>query len=74
MAKTKADITVDNVIAKLKEARLEQGLSHEKLANKVGLHRTAIGLIEARKREPSFVNCLKIANALDVDLHDLIKS
>jgi len=42
MAKTKADITVDNVIAKLKEARLEQGLSHEKLANKVGLHRTAI--------------------------------
>lgn len=68
MGQSQADKIVDDVIARFKEIRLEQGLSHETLAEKAGLHRTAISLIESRKRQPSFVNCIKIANALDVDL------
>ncbi len=73
MGKNHAEKTVDAVIARLKEIRLEQGLSHEKLAEKAGLHRTAISLIESRKRQPSFINCIKIADALRVDLAELLK-
>tara|TARA_B100000949_G_scaffold187292_1_gene169761 strand:+ start:582 stop:806 length:225 start_codon:yes stop_codon:yes gene_type:complete len=74
MVKSQAEKTVDYVIAQLKEIRLEQGLSHEKLAEKAGLHRTAISLIESRKRQPSFINCIKIADALGVNLADLLKT
>lgn len=73
MVQSKEEIAVDLIVSRFKEIRLEQGLSHESLAEKAGLHRTAIGLIEARKRQPSLLNCMKIANALEIDLAGIIK-
>lgn len=64
--------TVDRVIAKLTEIRKAEGLSHEKVAQKAGLNRSTISLIESRKTEPTFFNLLKIARALDTDLKDLL--
>lgn len=57
----------------LTAARKEQGLSHERLAQKTGLNRSAISLIESKKRIPTILTCFKLARALDVSLAVLIK-
>lgn len=67
-----ANEIVSSIIDMLKDERLKQGISHEKLAQKCGLHRSAISLIEAKKRQPSMLNCIKIAMALDIDLSHLL--
>lgn len=64
---------VKNVIQHLKKVRLDKGLSHQKLADQIGLHRSALSLIESGKRQPTFLNCIKIAKALEVNLGDLIE-
>ena len=74
MNKKELEQIVDDVVAKLKEIRLEQNISHEKLAEKTKLNRSTISLIESRKRQPTLLTCLKIADALDVDLADIIKN
>lgn len=53
-----------SVITLLKEERLKQGLSYETLAEKSGVHRTAISLIERGLRHPSLLICIKISLAL----------
>ena len=50
-----------------------QKLSHEKLAQKVGISRPAVSLIESKKRMPTILTCLKIARALGVSLSSLIR-
>lgn len=72
MTDKSAEKIVHDIINRFKELRIEQGLSHQKLADKVGLHRSAISLIESRKRQPTMLNCIKIADALGVTLQDLI--
>ena len=72
MKDKQADKRVDDIIAKLKAIRLEKELSHEKLADKTGLHRSTISLIESRKRQPTLLSCIKIADALEVDLANLM--
>ena len=52
------------ITQEFKLKRKELGLSHQKLAEMTGLHRTAIGLIESNKRMPSILTCLKISDAL----------
>lgn len=74
MKDKQANKIVENTIARLKEIRLEQGLSHEKLAEKTKLHRSTISLIESNKRQPTLLTCIKIADALNVSLADIIKS
>ena len=74
MRKKKAEQTIDAIIDQLKQIRIEQNLSHEKLAEKTRLHRSTISLIESRKRQPTLLTCIKIAEALDVDLADIMKS
>lgn len=73
MKKKQAEQNVDAIIARLKEERLKQNISHEKLAEMTKLHRSTISLIESRKRQPTLLTCFKIAEALNVDLADLIK-
>lgn len=53
----------------LKKYRMEQGLSQEKFAEKAGLHRTYISLIERGKRNISLDNVDKIASALDIEAY-----
>lgn len=49
------------------------GVSQEKLAEYAGLHRTYIGMIERAEKNITLVNIEKIANALNVELSDLLK-
>ncbi len=63
---------VTNVVKLLKEERKRQGLSYEKLAEKTGIHRTTISLIERGKQNPTLSICKRLADGLDMRLSDLI--
>ena len=52
----------------MKMRRKELGYSQDRLGKEAGLHRTFVGGIEQLKRNPSTGSCVKIAQALGVDL------
>ena len=56
---------------RIKTLREAQGLSQEKLAERAGLHRTYIGMVERLERNPSLVCIYKIANGLGVSITEL---
>lgn len=58
--------------AKVKEQRLSQKLSQEKLANMAEIDRTYLPEIEQGKRNISLSIAKRIANALNVKLTDLL--
>lgn len=58
---------------KVRAARLEQGLSQEDLADKAGVHRTYIGMIERAEKNITLENIKKIAVALSIKVEDLTK-
>ena len=58
---------------KVKSLRTEKGWSQEKLALTADLDRTYIPSIEAGKRNVSITVIEKIANALDVEIIELLK-
>lgn len=51
----------------MKGLRIKKHLSQEGLANKAGVHRTYIGMIERGEKNITIKNICKIANALGVD-------
>ena len=65
----------DNVLIKfgnkVRQYRLEQGISQEELAFRANLHRTYIGMVERAGRNITLVNIEKIANALNININDL---
>jgi transcriptional regulator with XRE-family HTH domain len=65
--------TVDAVIQKLTERRKQLGYSHQKVADLSGLNRSAISLIEARKREPTVLTLIRIANVLEIEVKSLFQ-
>lgn len=48
-------------------------LSQEDLADRAELHRTYIGMIERAEKNITLVNIQRIANALEVNIEDLVK-
>ena len=56
---------------KIREERHKQRLSQEQLAEKAGLHRTYIGMIERAEKNITLVNIYKIAKALNLKVSDL---
>ena len=56
---------------RLRLARVERGLSQEELAEKAGVTRQTIGLIENGKYNPTLSLCIKIARALGRTLDEL---
>ena len=58
---------------KVREERLKQGLSQEELANKTGVHRTYIGMIERAEKNITLLNIEKISNALGVSISELLE-
>jgi transcriptional regulator with XRE-family HTH domain len=55
----------------VRQRREYLGLSQEKLAEKCGFDRTYISMIERAKRNPSFLNLLKLADGLDTSVAKL---
>lgn len=56
---------------RMKIARIECDLTQEQLADKVGVARQTIGLIEAGNYNPSISLCIQICKALNKTLDDL---
>lgn len=56
---------------RMKVARVECDLTQEQLADKVGVTRQTIGLIEAGNYNPSISLCIDICKALNKSLDEL---
>ena len=59
--------------SKVSTLRKEKKLSQELLAQKAGLHRTHIGMIERAERNITLLNIEKLANGLGVEIDELFR-
>jgi transcriptional regulator with XRE-family HTH domain len=57
----------------IRSIREERGLSQEALGFESGLDRTYIGGIERGERNPSFESLLRVVDALDVPLSQVVE-
>ena len=67
------DRLVRDFAVRVRELRLQKGVSQEKLAEIAGIHRTYLGGIELGLRNPSLRNIGRIANALGVPAAELFR-
>ena len=58
---------------KVRELRVSKNLSQEQLADLANVHRTYIGMVERAEKNITLVNIEKIANALNVNITELLK-
>ena len=56
---------------RVKLARIESDLTQQQLADRIGVTRQTIGLIEAQRYNPTIQLCLLIAQITDKTLSDL---
>lgn len=59
--------------ANLRAARAARGWSQEVLADRAGLHRTYVGSVERGERNISIDNIERLASALALELHELLR-
>ena len=57
---------------RVRELRLGQGLSQEDLADRAGLHRTAVSFIERAQRSATLETVARLASALGVEPAELM--
>jgi len=57
---------------RIRELRLENKLSQEKLSFKTGFHRTYIGMIERGERNISLTNIAVFSKAFEMDISELM--
>ncbi|MDD3420135.1 MAG: helix-turn-helix transcriptional regulator [Candidatus Gastranaerophilales bacterium] len=57
--------------AKIKETRKAKGITQEYLAEKVNIHQTYVGKLEAGKSNLSVLLLYKISKILDIELSEL---
>lgn len=58
---------------KVRQLRLQLGLSQEKLAARAGVHRTYIGMVERAEKNITLGNIEKICKALNLSIADFFK-
>jgi len=56
----------------IKKARLDKNISQEKLAELCNFDRTYISMLERAKRNPSYLNLIKLAKGLEIDICQLL--
>lgn len=56
---------------RVRELRVDRGLSQETLAELAGLHRTYVSSLERGERNVALQNIHRLAKALDVEVADL---
>ena len=61
------------VVRALRDERLRQGISMERLAEKAGLSQGTISLVERDLRNPTLDTLLRVAEVLKVDLGRVIQ-
>lgn len=59
--------------SRLRQIRQAKGLSQEDLANRANLHRTYVGSVERGERNISIDNIERLANALEIDIIELLR-
>jgi transcriptional regulator with XRE-family HTH domain len=66
-------IVLSEIVAQLvADARRQEGLSMDELADRAGVHRTYIGLLERRSRQPTLAVAANLAEALGLSLSELV--
>ena len=77
MSRTARDRSQDHLLGPLgeaiRQARTDRGVSQEKLANMTGIERSHMGRIERGEANVSFLNLMKIAEALQTRLSVMLK-
>jgi len=58
---------------KVRKERIKRGFSQESFAEKVGVHRTYIGMVERAEKNITLTNINKIAKALSMKLSELLE-
>ena len=58
---------------KIREERLKKSLSQEAFADKVGVHRTYIGMIERAEKNITLLNIKKLADGLGISVSELMR-
>jgi transcriptional regulator with XRE-family HTH domain len=66
------DAIASNVVRLLKEEREKRGLSMTVVAQRSGLSHSIISLIERDMRSPTLDTLLRIADAIDIDLGEVL--
>jgi transcriptional regulator with XRE-family HTH domain len=67
-------IELSDIVAQLvADARRQEGLSMDELADRAGVHRTYIGLLERRSRQPTLAVAANLAEALGLTLSELVE-
>lgn len=61
------------MILLLKELRTQRGLTQSALSKRSGIRQGFISEIEAGKKEPSLETAYRLAQALDVELGELVR-
>lgn len=72
MKTAKTDYFLTQLGLTIREKRLQKSLSQEELATKANLHRTYIGMVERAERNITVINLLKICQALDISMSELL--
>ena len=70
---SKREAITSNVIKALRLARQRKGLSMTVVAERAGLHVSMISLVERELRKPTLDTLLRIAEALEVNLANILK-
>lgn len=66
--------TVEQICKALTKARIDQGLSQQRLAEMAGISRTGLRHIESLETNPTLYSLLRLTKALDLDLAGLLRS
>lgn len=59
---------------KVKQYRIAQGLTQQELADKSGLHKNYIGMVERGERNPSLKNIETLALTFGISISELMES